>query len=111
MFVLQNMGRQELSMDGLRMSGYKGERTTAKFDLTLIAEEQLLGNHRDINFYFEYSVDLFMPRTIQQIAENWLRCLKSICENEEIELNGLEITTDYIYETTMFTNLDFDVDL
>ena len=55
MFMLQNTPRQELQLSGLKLSRVGGESTTAKFDLTLVLQE----NGDELHGSMEYSTDLF----------------------------------------------------
>jgi amino acid adenylation domain-containing protein len=67
MMAMQNAGREELDLSGLKLSGIGGETGVAKFDLTLNLTEE---GERIIG-YLEYSQDLYEGETIRRMARHF----------------------------------------
>jgi amino acid adenylation domain-containing protein len=72
MFVLQNVPREALEIEGLRLAVLELENDTAKLDLTLSAVEGGAG----LGGVIEYDTDLFDRSTVRRLAEH-LRALLS----------------------------------
>src|SRR5262249_13356655 len=74
MMVLQNAPVEALELPGLKLSQIEVGNRTAKFDLTLLLEEE-----RDyLNGRLEYNADLFDEMTIQRMARHLQTVLEEI---------------------------------
>ena len=87
MFVLQNIGERNLTIEGLRFTEYVSDQKSSKFDLTLTATE--LGD--EIEFSIEYSVNLFKRETIKRLANHLCKLLEVITSNIDISLGEIKI--------------------
>ncbi|RKP54146.1 amino acid adenylation domain-containing protein [Cohnella endophytica] len=87
MFVWQNFDRVEITLDGLKLQPYNHKQLTAKFDLTLQAEEQELG----IKFKWEYSTSLFDRSTIDRWTEHWLQLLNEVTESSDVLIADIDL--------------------
>ncbi|WP_419799278.1 MAG: amino acid adenylation domain-containing protein [Terasakiella sp.] len=75
MCVLQNMPISNDSFQGVEIEGVPLARDTAKFDLSLLAEEQIDGT---LHCEFEYNADLFDEKTIQDMADHFFVLLEKM---------------------------------
>ncbi|WP_417821983.1 amino acid adenylation domain-containing protein [Terasakiella sp.] len=75
MCVLQNMPISNDSFQGIEIEGVTLARDTAKFDLSLLAEEQADGT---LHCEFEYNADLFDEKTIQNMADHFFTLLEKM---------------------------------
>ncbi|MDF5720953.1 MAG: amino acid adenylation domain-containing protein [Rhizonema sp. PD37] len=89
MFVLQNTPMSEVELTGLSVSPLLGERTTAKFDLTLAVENTSTG----LAGVWEYNTDLFDKRTIERMIEHFVTLLEGIVANPQQHLAQLPLLT------------------
>ena len=74
MFSLQNINRDDISLDGLEIEYIESEYNISKFDLTLSAAESDSG----IELRFEYSTDLFEDDTIKRMAGHYCRIVEEV---------------------------------
>ena len=74
MFILQNVPRQELSIEGLTFTGVEFESKVATFDLTLAMEEVEDGR---LTGAVEYNPDLFDRETIARMMSHYCLLLES----------------------------------
>jgi amino acid adenylation domain-containing protein len=87
MFTLQNTGTQKLEIPNLKLTPYKFENQTAKFDLELTGVEikdKLL-------FELEYSTKLFKRETVERFILYFKNLANGISENKERKICDLEI--------------------
>ncbi|WP_270572258.1 non-ribosomal peptide synthetase [Bacillus glycinifermentans] len=107
MFALQNMENAELKMDGLTLCPYELKYKTAKFDLTMHAEEK----GEELQFTWEYSTALFERETVERWAGHWLRLLKQVTENPDVRLGDIDLLTetekDQLFKTFNSTKADY----
>ncbi|MEH2041209.1 non-ribosomal peptide synthetase [Nostoc sp.] len=90
MFVLQNTGSQEpLTLPGVSLSPLSVEESTAKFDLTLVVQEQ----KEELVATLEYNTDLFEPATAERMLGHWQTLLESVVANPEQRLLTLPVLT------------------
>ncbi|MCZ4248856.1 amino acid adenylation domain-containing protein [Bacillus amyloliquefaciens] len=92
MFVLQNMERESLVLNELRLAqaaetGHK----TAKFDATLYAAEVSDGT---ISFDFEFNTDIYQKQTIEKWLSYFTRILTKVIENQTIPLGDIHVLDD-----------------
>ncbi|WP_426454578.1 amino acid adenylation domain-containing protein [Paenibacillus sp. S-38] len=90
MFIMNNMGHQELAIEGVRLSPYPQEFVAAKFDLTLNVEESAEG----LRFTLEYATALFKRETAERMAGHWLRVIDLLLEDPQRTLSSLELITE-----------------
>ncbi|WP_106793798.1 non-ribosomal peptide synthetase [Aquimarina sp. Aq78] len=91
MFVLQNIHSEtEIKLDGLTLSNYEQNNTTAKFDLTFTIEETESG----FSLYVEYCTDLFKKETIQRMVIHYEELLKNIVRNPKAKIGNLSMITE-----------------
>ncbi|MGY4761753.1 non-ribosomal peptide synthetase [Paenibacillus caseinilyticus] len=90
MFIMNNMGHQELAIEGVRLSSYPQEFVAAKFDLTLNVEESAEG----LRFTLEYATALFKRETAERMAGHWLRVIDLLLEDPQRTLSSLELITE-----------------
>jgi amino acid adenylation domain-containing protein len=74
MFTLENSSTAATEVQGLTLTPLKLPATSAKFDLTLVAEEEPAG----IRLSFEYSTELFAPETIKRMLGHLENLLEAI---------------------------------
>ncbi|MBP5972479.1 amino acid adenylation domain-containing protein [Brasilonema sp. CT11] len=90
MFVLHNTPMSEVEFAGLSVSPLVGERTTAKFDLTLAMENTSIG----LVGVWEYNTDLFDERTIERMTGHFQTLLEGIVANPKERISQLPLLTD-----------------
>jgi len=89
MLVLQNAPLQPLALPELKLTPILADNKTAKFDLTLIAQESSDG----LMLSFEYNTDLFAPATIQRMFGHFKTLLTAIVDNPDQSLAALPVLT------------------
>ena len=89
MFVLQNVGRKNISSDDLTFKPYHFKNDVAKFDLTLSGTE---GGGK-IYFTLEYRTDLYRKNTIERMAEHFINIIEQITVNQELKLAEIDIVS------------------
>ena len=87
MFVLQNMPKEALKLEGLEFAPAEMEQRTAKFDLWLTLSETEAG----LNGRIEYGTDLFDGATIRRWIGHWERLLTEVVGNSGKKVSELEI--------------------
>ena len=87
MFVHQNMELVELKLEGLRVSEYISEQTTAKFDLTFTAVE----SGDELIFSIDYCTSLFEHQTIQRLSVHLQTLIQAIASDQERSLKELDM--------------------
>ncbi|HWD97875.1 MAG TPA: amino acid adenylation domain-containing protein [Bryobacteraceae bacterium] len=89
-FVLQNAPDVSLELPELEIDVKENESGTAKFDLTLVAQETRAG----LSLSFEYRADLFEASTIQRMAAHFATLLEGIAANPESRISELPMMSD-----------------
>jgi amino acid adenylation domain-containing protein len=89
MFVLQNNADEGIDLPGLRVEPMALAVPTAKFDLTLSAEER----HGALVLDWEYAVDLFEAHTVQRLAERFEVLLTHIVQAPATDIRALPLLT------------------
>src|SRR5262249_50713106 len=79
MMVLQNAGREESEIRGLKVSRIERETGTAKFDLTL----ELMEDKESIFGSLEYSRDLYDGETVRRMVGHYLQVVEEVVRNAE----------------------------
>lgn len=85
-----NMGTDELSIEGLKLTPWEDGEVEAKFDITWTIEEREGHYYTDI----EYAKALFKAETIEAISKRLIIMLNQITSDLERSLSDLYITTD-----------------
>ena len=89
MFTLQSAPMGELALPGLTLSPVQTSNATAKFDLTLMFEE----DGAELKGLLEYNADLFEPDTIQRLAKHLQVLLEAIACQPDQRLSELPLLT------------------
>src|SRR4030095_6934873 len=87
MMALQNAGRAESKLGGLKMSGIGEEAIAAKFDLTL----NLTESEEGIGGVLEYSRDLYERETIERLARPYERGLEEMVRDPERRIREIDL--------------------
>lgn len=87
MFVLQNMDKNQLQLEGVHASPIKLPNNTAKFDLTLYAIEENDG----IQVTLEYGTALFKKETIERLYSHFVNILQAVLENPDGSLYEIQM--------------------
>ncbi|ARU60828.1 hypothetical protein CBW65_06765 [Tumebacillus avium] len=103
MFVWDNLGNRSLTMEGLLVTPYVLEDDTAKFDITLYAEEQGGG----LRVMFEYATALFRPQTAERLQADLETILRAMVQDQTQTIGGIELAAGY---QTAANGLDDDAD-
>jgi amino acid adenylation domain-containing protein len=90
MFVLQNAPVEELALSGVTLTPLEGERTTAKFDITLSMEETESG----LSGTWEYNRDLFDASTVQRSIEHFQILLEAIVTDSDRSVGELPLLSE-----------------
>ena len=89
MFTLRNTPPVELQLPGLQLTSLETDNATAKFDLTLMFEE----DGAELKGLLEYNADLFEPDTIQRLAKHLQVLLEAIACQPDQRLSELPLLT------------------
>jgi len=87
MLVLQNAGRPEVEIPGLRIKQLEHETGVSKFDLTLSAVEGGGG----LTCSFEYRTTLFKEETIRRFAGYFIKTAAHVLEDPTGKISGIDI--------------------
>jgi hypothetical protein len=90
LFVMQNLPRLQRELTGLKVSSFEMPVTRSKFDVAVFMverEDGLIG-------HWISSTDLFEPATIQRIANQFERLLRSIVADPAARLSTIEFLSD-----------------
>ena len=90
MFALQNSPEPDIAVEGLTLTPLKLPSVTAKFDLTLEAEEEPEG----LRLCFEYNAELFTPATISRMLGHFQNLLHAIVADPAQLVTDLPLLTD-----------------
>ncbi|HEY9430810.1 MAG TPA: amino acid adenylation domain-containing protein, partial [Blastocatellia bacterium] len=87
MMALQNAGREELKIKGLKVCEIEGETGAAKFDLLLTLTEGEGGFVGSL----EYSLDLYDGETVRRMARHYEKVLAEIVRDASQRIRELEL--------------------
>ncbi|MCK4258234.1 MAG: amino acid adenylation domain-containing protein, partial [Halanaerobiales bacterium] len=87
MLVLQNMGRNDVEISGLKLTPYELEKRTAKFDLVLTAEEV----KDEINLNISYKTGIFKKETIERLGRYYLKVMEEIANHSDLLIKDIDI--------------------
>ncbi|CAM2140153.1 Surfactin synthase subunit 1 [Paraburkholderia tropica] len=96
-FSMQNANIKDLSMKGVELEPHPFERKTAKFDITLTADETGEG----LTFVLEYNTALFTTETIERWKQYWIQLLGAVTENPNQPLSGLSLVNETEKQTLL----------
>lgn len=86
-FTLQNLGIEELALDGLTVRSRSWDGRMSKFDLTLTVTE----NERGMSIEAEYASKLFKAGTIERLMTHYIEVLRSASASRHIKLEDIEL--------------------
>ena len=98
--IWQNAPREELELEGLRLSQVidesqlESDSRTAKFDLTVSIMDGGAGGGGDLLGAVEYSLDLFEEETIGRLVGHYTNALKEIAEEAERPVGRLNLLSE-----------------
>ncbi|MCP4157810.1 MAG: AMP-binding protein, partial [bacterium] len=90
MFIYQNMEKNEIVIPGLKLTPMAIEATTAKFELTLIVNE----DREKLRFNFQYSTALFKRETVERFKDYFINTVTGSLEKEVTRIADIEIITE-----------------
>ncbi|MCY8121175.1 surfactin non-ribosomal peptide synthetase SrfAA [Bacillus spizizenii] len=96
-FSMQNANIKDLTMKGIQLEPHPFDRKTAKFDITLTADETDGG----LTFVLEYNTALFKPETIERWKQYWMQLLDAVTGNPNQPLASLSIVTETEKQTLL----------
>ncbi|MDM5300447.1 surfactin non-ribosomal peptide synthetase SrfAA [Bacillus subtilis] len=96
-FSMQNANIKDLTMKGIQLEPHPFERKTAKFDITLTADETDGG----LTFVLEYNTALFKPETIERWKQYWMQLLDAVTGNPNQPLSSLSLVTETEKQTLL----------
>ncbi|WP_272037596.1 non-ribosomal peptide synthetase [Paenibacillus sp. JJ-100] len=86
-FTLQNLGIEELALDGLTVRSRSWDGRMSKFDLTLTVTEK----DRGMSIEAEYASKLFKAGTIERLMTHYIEVLRSVVASRHIKLEDIEL--------------------
>ncbi|MGV3273593.1 surfactin non-ribosomal peptide synthetase SrfAA, partial [Bacillus sp. CIS52] len=89
-FSMQNANAEDLVMEGIELKHHPFDRKTAKFDLTMTADDTDGG----LTFVLEYNTALFKPETAETWKHYWLHLLEAAAENPAAKLSELSLVNE-----------------
>ncbi|MCX6578639.1 MAG: amino acid adenylation domain-containing protein [Candidatus Aminicenantes bacterium] len=90
MFTLQNTTAREIVIPGLKLTPYRQENNTSKFDFSLIAVEV----EEELQLAFEYCTKLFKRETIERFIVYFINIIRGVVENRQQRISDFEIITE-----------------
>ncbi|MDA3655902.1 condensation domain-containing protein, partial [Bacillus cereus] len=90
MFVLENIDISEFNTGNLTIMPHKTNYAFAKFDMTLLAEE----NINQISFRWEYATKLYKRETIERYKEHFIQISKEILNNPDQKIADIKMITE-----------------
>ncbi len=87
MFVLQNMDFSQIKGKTIKIQSYDYKDKTAKFDLTIFAEEKENG----ISFELEYCIKIYKEETIKSFGKHYIHILKETLQNPKRKIKDLSV--------------------
>ncbi len=90
MFTLQNTTAREIVIPGLKLTPYRQENKTSKFDFSLIVVEV----EEKLQLTFEYCTKLFKRETIEKFIVYFVNIIRGVVENRRQRISDLEIITE-----------------
>ncbi len=104
MFAMQNITMTEASIDGLKVSGYKTNTKTTKFDLMI----EIFEGTSTIVLNLSYLTKLFNKSSAYRILENYKDLLWEIVKNTDAKLSTFNVKTNFKKINVKKEEVDFD---
>ena len=98
MFIYQNEGYENITIDNVKAKYYIPDIGISKFDLSMEAVP-LDGN---IKLTFEYSTSLFDENFIMNLSENYLNILNSIIDNVNMRISDVDILSKRMEQRILY---------
>lgn len=94
-FALQNVAQESLNaeMAGLTIEPVEREHRTAKYELSLILQE----NNGEFAGVAEYNTDLFLESTIARMMEQFCLIVEQVIEQPNLQLDQLQLVQESEY--------------
>ena len=89
MLSMHNPDREQLEIEGLKISPYRHDKKLSKFDLTFWAQE----GEEEINFEIEYSTELFKEETIKRLASHLKNIFAQIAVDPLVKIEKIGLLT------------------
>jgi non-ribosomal peptide synthetase component F len=86
-FQLESARREKLELGGAEMERFEGERSNARFELSL----ELQDGEKEITGIMEYDADLFDPHTISLMLQHFKNLLDKMVAFPETSIAALSI--------------------
>ncbi|MFD2171164.1 condensation domain-containing protein [Tumebacillus lipolyticus] len=87
MFVYVEQDEAPLELPGLSIQYDLLDAGTVKYDLTIGLVEREWG----LECFLEYSPDLFLPETVQRMADGWLHLVEQVAEHPEGKIGAFKL--------------------
>ena len=92
-----------VKIDGVAHTPYDIDYSSAKFDMTLLAD----GSGEDMRFILEYSTELFKPATVEDIGTHLTEIVQQITTNKSIKLKDIKLSHKVESLNTDMPEIDF----
>ena len=90
MMALQNAGREQFQISGLKMNGIEEEVAVTKFDLTLVLTEE----RECIRGCLDYSRDLYDAETVRWMVSHYGKVLEEIVRDADQRISEIELMSE-----------------
>jgi amino acid adenylation domain-containing protein len=90
MFILQNAHALTFQLPGVTITQLEVENATAKFDLTLVMQEEPAGH---LTGAFEYNTDLFDAATVERMVSHFETLLRAAAADPDRRVSDLPLLT------------------
>ncbi|MCX7920707.1 MAG: amino acid adenylation domain-containing protein [Clostridia bacterium] len=90
MFILQNMEREMVEIEGLKFAPYEIERNVSMFDMTLTGIE----SGGKVSMALEYCTKLFERSTMERLSQHYVNILEAAVQSLETRLSDLIILSE-----------------
>ena len=87
LFTYQNNGNPIVHLKDIQTTYYLPDNKTSKFDLSL----EITPEKDTFNLNFEYCTSLFTNRFIHSLSNHYLKILKDVLENPEIQISDIDM--------------------
>ena len=91
MFIYQNNGYGNYSIDNIKTTFYTPTTNISKFDLSL----EIIPDNGTLKLFFEYATSLFSQEFIENFAKHYLNILDNILKYPDIKISEIDILTEY----------------
>ena len=109
MFIYQNNGLKEITLDGIKGKYYIPNTGISKFDISLEAMPQ----DNEIKLTFEYATKLFTKKFIKDFSEHYFNILNIVLENIDEKICDISMISEEEKKKILFdfnnTKVDFKI--